>query len=700
MWGVRFIISMGFIFMLVSHVPGENITSLLVKHDTDTGRLELEYSGKRVTELNGKAPLFILEEKGKTPLPVRDFEYLEKPSQGERILHGKAGDALEFREIFLTDRIDNIPCFRVKLKLLASREIEFILVHPFSIEPETRPVFLSPGYLYNTNNARRSSGKFPQLVYRGKEGTPESGKFYFRADRSSHSSVMALFDKKTIGLCLPEGVAIGETFHYNGLGIDTREEDFDILSLTIGYKNDPARYNGNCNPRISGRWEEKPDFGTIKLRKGEECLLEFLIYLGEAGDPFSYEEPLRLFYSFLREEPEKRADPDRVARLITGAILEDGVVEGCGMFRVIDKSDECDTGWTGGMMVAYPLFLMGRKKGHAGAYEAAVRAMDAVTSDGFNAKANMFYDAWKNGKWTVDGWWKNWAGGYHLAYNSGQASYFILRAYSELPSREKALRRIWERRSRDVVNQAVRMQRKSGEYPASFSPRDGSPGKIEGFGGCWFLPATLMMYRLEGGEEYLESARKAEAFYFDWLSTLEVWGTPIDAEGAVELEGNLPLVIGERLLHEITGEEKYLEHLAHAVEYDFTWKWAYNTHLENPPLGDMNWKSIGGNAASSCNIHLHPMSNMILGEISYLYHETDDDYYRQRLKDSQLFGLGCINLKDGDFGFGSAGWGTEQFFHTDAIQGQGPPDGGIWTRYLPWAAAAVLQGILSVPEEL
>ena len=126
--------------------------------------------------------------------------------------------------------------------------------------------------------------------------------------------------------------------------------------------------------------------------------------------------------------------------------------------------------------------------------------MDAVTSNGFNAKANMFYDAWKNGQWTVDGWWKNWAGGYHLAYNSGQASYFILRAYSELPSREKALRRIWERRSRDVVNQAVRMQRKSGEYPASFSPRDGSPGKIEGFGGCWFLPATLMMYRLEGEE--------------------------------------------------------------------------------------------------------------------------------------------------------------------------------------------------------
>lgn len=658
----------------------------------------------RSLTVNDSAPLMIFEEKGESPVEIRDAK-IEYEDNGNLIrIQAGASKDLKVQQHIRKSSMAGETVYSISMDINANRDMDFVLTLPFSLatSSEDKPVFLSPGFLYRTNNAELSEGLFPQLVPEGPAGKPESSVYYFRTDRSSHCSVMATFGGKVAALCIPEGQNLEKGFYYNGHGIDSSDAENNRICITIGYKNYPARYNGNCNPRICDRWTEGPDYGYVHLEKGKTLKLQYLLFLGETPDKTSgisaFEKPLRTFYYFLRSETTRRASPDKVAKLIAEAIVNDAVVEECGLFRVIDKSDECDIGWTGGMMVAYPLLMYGKKYDHETSYETALKAMDSLTSGGFNDKANMFYDAWRDGKWTVDGWWRAWAGGYHLAYTNGQASYFLLKGYEKLTPEEKADRSLWLKRVRKVMDQAIKMQKETGEFPASYSKEDGSPGEIKGFGGCWFLPASLMVYSTFGDQKYLNAAIKAEKFYFDWMNTLEVWGTPIDAEGAVELEGNLPLIIGEKLLCEITGEDIYLKRLEHAIQYDLTWKWAYNTYLANDPLGSMNWKSQGGNGASTCNVHLHPMSNMTLDCLWYLYEKTGDDYYRQRYEDSFNFALGCINLEDGDFGFGKAGWGTEQFLHTDAIQGQGPPDGGIWTRYLPWATAAVLHGIVSGKE--
>jgi hypothetical protein len=472
-----------------------------------------------------------------------------------------------------------------------------------------------------------------------------------------------------------------------------------MLALHIGYKNYPARYNGNTSPRLAPRWDDLPGYGWIRMQPGQTAVVEMLVYQGTASDTFAYEAPMRVIYEFLRGETRKHAEPDSVARMIAEAIIDDAVVEEIGLFRVTDNSQECNIGWTGGMMVAGPLLAWGKKSGDQRSVTAALRAMDVLVNEGFNPAASLFFDAWRNGQWTVDGWWRGWAGGHHLAYTNGQAVYFLLEAWQSLTPEEQAGREMWLNRSRAVIDVALAHQLDRGEFPASYSPVDGSPGPIVGFGGCWFLPALLKAHQIFGDQRYLDAAIRAERHYFDQLRTLEIWGTPIDAEGAVELEGNLPLIKGERLLFDITGDERYLRNLEHAINYDLSWKWAYNTHFENPPLRDLDWRSQGGNGASTCNVHLHPMSNMILDDLWFLATRLGDDYYMQRYRDSLDFGMGCINLFDGHFGFGKAGWGTEQFFHTDALQGQEPRDGGIWTRYLCWATAAVLHSIVSAPAE-
>mgnify|MGYP006286560151 CR=1 FL=1 len=647
----------------------------------------------------GPAPLFYFEEKDAEHGVNISLESMEIDKPSMNAWKGKAKNALVIQASAKQKEKENSVMTRMILNLKALRDISFLLSQHVHIEPESKPVYMCPGYIYNTNNAEKSEGEFPQLVYRGEVGTPESSKFFFRTDRSSHCSVIAMYDDSVTALCIPEGITLDGEFYYNGLGIDASSGPEDALAVTLGYKNLPARYNGNCAPRISPRWNEEPNYGWVNMKKGQALEVEYLIYRGEGGAPFGYEKPLRVFYDFLREETREYENPKLIARLISDAIVQDAVVKESGLFRVIDQSDECDIGWTGGMMVAGPLLEYGIRSGDVRAKNTAINAMESLVKNGFNPDASMFYDAWRNGEWTVDGWWRGWAGGNHLAYTNGQSVYYILDAFQKFSPVRKKRHELMLDRCLLVLNNAVKHQYETGEFPASYSPEDGSPGDIKGFGGCWFFPASVKAFELTGDTRYLKAAFRAEAFYYEWLKTLEVWGTPIDAEGAVELEGNLPLVKGERLLYELTACPLFRDHLERAVNYDLSWKWAYNTYFENPPLKEMNWLSQGGNSASNCNIHLHPMSNMILDDLWFLYEETEDEYYRERYEDSFRFGLGCINRRDKEFGFGKAGWGTEQFFHTDALQGQKPRDGGIWTRYLCWATASVLHSLVTAPEE-
>jgi len=182
----------------------------------------------------------------------------------------------------------------------------------------------------------------------------------------------------------------------------------------------------------------------------------------------------------------------------------------------------------------------------------------------------------------------------------------------------------------------------------------------------------------------------------------ELWGTPMDTGDAVDEEGNLAYITGLTTLHKTTGEKKYLNHLLHALHYEFSWKFAYNTRFENEPLKSLNWSSCGGSITSTHNLHIHQMGNLITEEMYYAYQQTKDPYILSRLKDTLNWGLGTFNRHNGQFGFGKKGCATEQFFHTDGIQDDPnrTPDGGIWKHYLSWAAACVLlSSAADIPDE-
>jgi len=96
------------------------------------------------------------------------------------------------------------------------------------------------------------------------------------------------------------------------------------------------------------------------------------------------------------------------------------------------------------------------------------------------------------------------------------------------------------------------------------------------------------------------------------------------------------------------------------------------------------------------------MGNLIAAEMYYLWQQTKDEYIYNRLKDTCIWGLGCFNRFDNEFGFGKTGYSTEQFFYTDALvcPWWRPWDGGVWEANLSWASACyILSAADDIPDE-
>jgi hypothetical protein len=216
---------------------------------------------------------------------------------------------------------------------------------------------------------------------------------------------------------------------------------------------------------------------------------------------------------------------------------------------------------------------------------------------------------------------------------------------------------------------------------------------------CWFVPGAALIYQLTGEKKYLLAAEKAIQHYNTYHQAGELYGTPMDTFNAVDEEGNLSYICGAVELHKATKDQKYIDLAMDGLHYEFSWKFAYNTVYSNEPLRSMNWSSGGGSITSNHNPHIHPMGNIIAGELFYLYEQTGDRYIADRLRDTCIWGLGSFNTKDNDFGFGKTGHSTEQFFYSDGIllPWWRPHDGGVWEANLPWASACPL---LSCAEDI
>ena len=111
------------------------------------------------------------------------------------------------------------------------------------------------------------------------------------------------------------------------------------------------------------------------------------------------------------------------------------------------------------------------------------------------------------------------------------------------------------------------------------------------------------------------------------------------------------------------------------LDYEFSWKFAYNVVYEVEPLKGMNWRSTGGSVTSENNSHIHPMGSAVAPAILYAYEYTKDEYLKSRIVDTVRWTLTVYLHHEGDYGWGKKGLINEEFCYIESLLMERFPDG-------------------------
>lgn len=666
-------------------------------------------SNKAVFLLNN----FALAERKEIILKTPSSTYSFPLVSTQNTIQAELGDFAKYKEVY------TITGNRIvgSIEISVYTDEPFIIQCPFHLPKEKNPpYFMIPAFLYGSNNIDSCSGQTPRFDYGGKTGWPISSKFFIRADRSTHNSVIAITEKNVIMCGIEEKLGGIEykpadpwkaAYPYNGLMLDSSNTDYDVIGFQLGYENAPKRYSHVWeDPKTPG--DEAYLFGWIENANGKNLKAKSYLYIDQAASVPDYGKALRDYYYHIHEEPLKRAERVETMEKLSRSMILNGWNEKHNFIYLCDNEDGKnigDNGWTGGMQVAYPLLLTAKKLDDATLKKRVLTYMDVLSKDCINKDAGLFFEEFRDGKWQVDGWWGrredcyNWGDKpLHSAYVNGQAAYYLLKSYME----ENLDYPHWLEAAKTVIETAIRGQHENGMYPRFFDPLNGNAVDYDGFQSCWFVPAATLLSMITGEKRYLDSAARAADAYSKWFYRGELYGTPMDTHEAVDEEGNLAFIDACVELHIATREDKYIDMARLGLDWEFSWKFPYNTAFSNDPLRKLNWSSCGGSVTSTRNIHIHPMGNLAAPSMYYLYQQTQDTYIADRLRDTCIWGLGIFNRFDKEFGFGLTGQATEQFFFTDALllPWWKPWDGGVWEAYLPWGPGCVLLSCASdIPDE-
>lgn len=641
------------------------------------------------------------------------FEYFEFPIYFENnVYSAQLGEFGLYKEILSQEKDMHVGSISIDVQT----DEPFILYCPFEFpKTETQPYFQIPGFLYGTNNAKGSDGKQPKFEYGGTIDWPASSKFYTRADRSTHNNIITVHNSYVFSIGIQEKLDNIEyersnewesRYAYNGLMLDTSFPQKDIVGFTIGYEHFPKRYTWEWDDPITPKVDEFLH-GWIYGQKGKTITTKSFYYCNtaEEGIP-AYGKALEAYYNIIHELPKVRATRNEAMRFCIDAIIENGWNKEHSFFVLSDNSEEGknrgNTGWTGGMQVAYPILKAGITLQESKYTELAIQYMNNLVATGMNEKAHLLYEEFRDGKWSVDGWWGrredcyNWGDNpLHSAYVNGQAAYYLLKSYIDTGKKYTS----WLTSAQIILQTALASQQADGSIARFYNSTNGNPIDYTGFQACWFVPGLILLATISNDTIILEKAQKALDYYFSFHTKGELYGTPMDTHEAVDEEGNLAFIIACVEMHKITHQEKYIDFVRIAFDYEFSWKFPYNTAFSNEPLRSLEWCSCGGSITSTHNPHIHPMGNLVAGELWYVYTQTKNNYYAQRLQDTCIWGLSTFNTHNFNFGFGGLGFETEQFFHSDALllPWWKKWDGGIWEAYLPWASGCV---ILNATEQI
>lgn len=585
---------------------------------------------------------------------------------------------------------------------------------PFANE---NPRFFLPAFMYGRNRGEAPQNvpnEFPRLR-EGNPSRPSSPWWMVRSDRLSHPAAL-VYDTGTIyGLSASpyfiykNGVKIqwkpelqGEFCQYSGYTCSLAK---GTVGYTLGYENAPLLFIKSRLVKERSPLEEN----CFELAAAESVEFTLDLYEYEAESELGINAALEHIYYRYHQSPRKGSDIRTAAADLSKAIYqyawlpeersystfvyEDKETGGYRYNKIISIS------WTDGLSAATPVLMAALRLGDEPMRSQALSCIENIIENSLNPASGLPYEAYQDGKWSIAGWWfDGMRTPGHSAYLCAQAMFYIMKAY-EFEKRLKDCRHEdWLIFVRKVLLVLEKSKNTDEEYPTILSERTGAGLEYDSFSGTWCMAAMAYYSWLTGDLTHLDSLKRSEKHYYEtYVRRMECYGAPLDADKAVDSEGILAYIKAVRFLHALTGDALYLDHMRDAIDYEFTFKFAYNSPVKVPPLSTIGWSSCGGSVTSVANPHIHPMSSNVVDELYYYVQQRDDSYVRQRMLDTVGWGCQTYNRFDKEFGHGKTGWMSERFCHSEGLVTETFSDGSpasTWFCLMPWAGGSVIEGLV------
>lgn len=591
--------------------------------------------------------------------------------------------------------------YLVRLTVKNSSEESFCgIIHSELCFEKKEPRFFLPAFMYGRNRGecpQHVENKFPRLREDSNE-LPSSPWWMVRGDRLSHPAAFVFDSGRVYGLCAQPYIEDEDGRLGQFCGYSCSLEG-GAVGWTLGYENAPYLFVSSHNIRER---ETMP----FRLGAGENVRAELRLYEYAAADETGINAAVKNVYYTFRKPPRSGASVPEAVRELSDAVAEYAWIEEENMYScfVFERNGGYEYNklgsltWTNGLSVAVPMLEAGLRLGDGKKRDQALRFIENVIANSMDSCSGLPYDAVENGKWSVRGWWFD--GMYtkgHSAYLMGQAMYYIMKAYLAEKKHAGIEHRDWLSFVSPIIQRLEKTRNTELEYPYIISEETGAGLEYDSMGGAWCMTAALMYMKITGDRKYLDQIRESERHYYEkYVKHMECYGGPLDVSKAVDNEGILAYIRAVRLLHELTREAVYLEHMYDALCYEFTFKFCYNPPVQVPPLSKVGWSACGGSVTSTANPHIHPMSSSIVDEMLYYCIQTGDRYVLDRMNDTVKWGCQTYNRYDGEFDHGKKGWMSERFCYSQGLLDEKYPDGSpasTWFALMPWGSCSIIEGL-------
>ncbi len=251
------------------------------------------------------------------------------------------------------------------------------------------------------------------------------------------------------------------------------------------------------------------------------------------------------------------------------------------------------------------------------------------------------------------------------------------------------------------------------EFMVKNQPEDGNFGKWwsqngelkdpSGTNSAYVIWPLLELYREEGDERYLDSAEKCAEFLIDNFVEEDLyWGDALDSD-CIDKEGGHSILRSLLLLHDVTGDDYYLESAEKVGNYVLTWTYFYDVPFsEDLPLGERDFGTAGGTSVSAAHHHLDPYGAAIAYDWLKLWKKTGNEVWKEYAIAALDFVHQMVATEEDPLNAPEyfEGWQPEQYNQTDwdylsnTIWGR-----GTYKSMISWVPALVLGAFFDIRED-